>query len=43
LAFLPILSMIVACATGMHDGGGRILNSAGERNESEAFRRPATW
>ena len=27
----------------MRDGGGRILNSAGEHNEKESFRRPATW
>jgi len=33
----------MARSIGVHDGGGRILNSAGERNEPEAFRRPATW
>jgi hypothetical protein len=33
----------MARSIGVHDGGGRILNSAGERNEKEAFRRPATW
>lgn len=25
------------------DGGGRILNSAGQRNEAEALRKPACW
>ena len=25
------------------DGGGRILNSEGQRNEKEAFRKPARW
>jgi hypothetical protein len=33
----------MARSIGVHDGGGRILNSAGERNEPEAFRRPARW
>jgi hypothetical protein len=33
----------MARSIGVHDGGGRILNSAGERDEAEAFRRPARW
>lgn len=28
---------------GVHDGGGRILNSEGKVNEKEVFRQPATW
>jgi hypothetical protein len=28
---------------GVHDGGGRILNSNGEINEKEVFRKPAKW
>lgn len=28
---------------GVHDGGGRILNSQGQRNEAQAFRQPARW
>ncbi len=28
---------------GVNDGGGRILNSEGQRNEKEAFRKPARW
>lgn len=33
----------MARSIGVHDGGGRILNSAGERNEKEVFRRLAAW
>lgn len=28
---------------GVHDGGGRILNSQGQRNEAQVFRQPARW
>jgi hypothetical protein len=27
----------------VHDGGGRILNSEGQVNEEEIFRKPARW
>ena len=33
----------MARSIGVEDGGGRILNSSGERNEAEAFRKPARW
>jgi len=33
----------MARSIGVNDGGGRILNSSGQRNEAEAFRKPARW
>ncbi len=33
----------MAKTIGVTDGDGRILNSAGQRNEAEAFRKPARW
>lgn len=33
----------MAKSIGVHDGGGRILNSDGKVNEKEVFRQPATW
>ncbi|NUQ62586.1 MAG: PmoA family protein [Pirellulales bacterium] len=33
----------MAKTIGVTDGGSRILNSAGQRNEAEAFRKPARW
>ena len=33
----------MAKTMGVTDGGGRILNSAGQRNEAQAFRKPARW
>lgn len=33
----------MAKTIGVHDGGGRILNSAGARNEKEVFWQPAQW
>lgn len=33
----------MAKTIGVTDGGGRILNSAGQRNEAQAFRQPARW
>jgi hypothetical protein len=41
-AFGPI-GVRMAKTIGVTDGGGRILNSLGQRNESEAFRKPARW
>ncbi len=41
-AFGPI-GVRMAKTISVADGGGRILNSAGQRNESEAFRKPARW
>ena len=33
----------MAKTIGVTDGGGRILNSEGQRNESEVFHKPARW
>jgi len=33
----------MAKTIGVHDGGGRILNSAGQINEKQCFRKPAKW
>lgn len=33
----------MAKSVGVNDGGGRILNSEGQLNEKEAFRKPARW
>ncbi len=33
----------MAKTIGVTDGGGRILNSTGQRNEADAFRKPARW
>jgi hypothetical protein len=37
------LGVRMAKTIGVTDGGGRILNSEGHRNEAEAFRKPARW
>jgi hypothetical protein len=41
-AFGPI-GVRMAKTISVNDGGGRILNSAGQRNEAQAFRKPARW
>jgi hypothetical protein len=33
----------MAKSIGVHDGGGRILNSEGQLNEKAVFRQPARW
>ncbi len=38
-----ILGVRMAKTIGVHDGGGRILNSSGEINEKQVFRKPARW
>jgi len=38
-----MMSVRMAKTIGVHDGGGRILNSARQRNEEEVFRKPARW
>ncbi len=38
-----LLGVRMAKTIGVTDGGGRILNSEGQRNEAEAFRKPARW
>ncbi len=41
-AFGPI-GVRMAKTISVSDGGGRILNSAGQHNEAQAFRKPARW
>jgi len=38
-----MIGVRMAKTIGVHDGGGRILNSDGRRNEKEVFRKPARW
>jgi hypothetical protein len=38
-----LLGVRMAKTIGVSDGGGRILNSEGQRNEAEVFRQPARW
>ena len=38
-----IIGVRMAKSIGVREGGGRILNSEGQRNEEEMFRKPARW
>ena len=38
-----IIGVRMAKTIGVHDGGGRILNSEGAINEKAVFRKPARW
>lgn len=38
-----LVAVRVARSLGVHDGGGRILNSEGRVNEQAVFRQPARW
>lgn len=38
-----LIGVRLAKTIGVHDGGGRILNSEGDRNEEAVFRKPARW
>lgn len=38
-----MIGVRMAKTIGVHDGGGRILNSEGKINEGEVFRKPARW
>jgi hypothetical protein len=38
-----LLAVRVARSLGVHDGGGRLLNSEGQVNEKAMFRLPARW
>lgn len=38
-----LMSARMAKSIGVHDGGGRILNSEGQLNEEQIFRKPARW
>lgn len=41
--FFGLIAVRVAKTIGVHDGGGRILNSEGQLNEEQIFRKPARW
>jgi hypothetical protein len=38
-----MIGVWMAKTIGVHDGGGRILNSNGQVNEKQVFRKPARW
>ena len=38
-----VIGVRMAKTIGVHDGGGRILNSHGQLNEKEVFRKPTKW
>jgi len=38
-----LIGVRMAKTIGVNDGGGRILNSEGQVNEEQAFRKPARW
>jgi len=38
-----LIGVRMAKSIGVHDGGGRILNSEGAVNEKAVFRKPASW
>lgn len=38
-----LIGVRMAKTIGVHDGGGRILNSEGQINEKQVFRKPARW
>jgi hypothetical protein len=38
-----LIGVRMAKTIGVNDGGGRILNSQGQVNEEQAFRKPARW
>lgn len=38
-----LIGVRMAKTIGVHDGGGRILNSEGQRGEEPIFRKPARW
>ena len=38
-----LVAVRMARSIGVHDGGGRILNSEGQVNEEQVFRKPARW
>ncbi|MFM2178688.1 MAG: hypothetical protein RL015_2786 [Verrucomicrobiota bacterium] len=38
-----LVAVRMAKSIGVHDGGGRILNSEGQLNEKAVFRQPARW
>jgi len=42
-SFFGLVAVRLAKTIGVHDGGGRILNSEGQLNEEQIFRKPARW
>lgn len=42
-SFFGMVAVRMAKSIGVHDGGGRILNSEGYTNEKEVFRKPSRW
>ena len=42
-SFFGLVAVRVAKTIGSKDGGGRILNSEGQINEEQIFRKPARW
>jgi hypothetical protein len=42
-SFFGFIAVRMAKSIGVHDGGGRILNSEGQLNEEQVFRKPARW
>jgi len=42
-SFFGMIAVRMAKSIGVHDGGGRMLNSEGDVNEKEVFRKPAHW
>jgi hypothetical protein len=42
-SFFGLVAVRVAKSMGVRDGGGRILNSEGQLNEAQVFRKPARW
>jgi hypothetical protein len=42
-SFFGLVAVRMARTIGVHDGGGRILNSEGQINEEQVFRKPARW
>lgn len=41
--YFGLVGVRMAKSIGVHDGGGRILNSEGQLNEEQIFRKPARW
>lgn len=41
--FFGLVGVRMAKTIGVHDGGGRIMNSEAQINEQEVFRKPARW
>ena len=42
-SYFGLVGVRMAKTIGVHDGGGRVLNSEGQLNEAGTFRKPARW